>query len=747
MKSPTRSFFLAALLCLALAAALWASGQALVPRLLAAVGPQPEFSSEAFALPRYYFETGQPDKAVDELKTLLGSNPLPPVETAAKADLQRIIFLQSNTWGQLSFWVRNISSFLPAKLIIASIFLWLIALIFYFIQVIGPHPLFVVLPFVDQAGLNLREELPVAILDRMREISWQKAKFESTKKVLVENLNLEDLGLISEGKSFDTILGMVSEGDSVDTIALLETALLFSTGLNDVPLARLLNSIRLWAEQPKYLVRGRFEKVDKAIWVSSQLIDRKRGSIDQAWNCEIDTSHSRRVELVDNILFPLLFRFSNVLGTSKWDALLALYAGLEEFQSFIQYRERTYHLDSAKYYLEKAISLDPTYGLAHYNLGLVHFADGDYKAAREHLMEAARVLKEGVLQFSALYYYAVALFQQGEDWAYERAVQTFQSLIDSEGIPQDILLLAKSSMIVTYAKMAVRKPQRRSELADKVFSESSQILEAVEQSDVKAEMFCARGYAYLALTQWKEAKTSFEEALQQNPGHITSLIGLGESCYRQMQYDDAISALRNAALLSPSGEYVHYRIGKLYWEMGNSDDAIAAYQQAPQLAVAHLALGKIYQQPEYGQLNAALDEFRTAVKLNGRLSDAWVNIAWTLLELEDDSGLAEAETAARRAVQLEKSENQFWHRRAVLALCLLKRGKKEVAFQQACKAVELNSRQAQGHYILALCQMELGRPSAALESLKKVLDVDKKNTWRPKAEALLEELRGKSQTP
>jgi tetratricopeptide (TPR) repeat protein len=176
------------------------------------------------------------------------------------------------------------------------------------------------------------------------------------------------------------------------------------------------------------------------------------------------------------------------------------------------------------------------------------------------------------------------------------------------------------------------------------------------------------------------------------------------------------------------------------------DSAIDAYQRAPRLAVAHLALGKVYQLPEYRQLQAALDEFRTAVKLNGRLSDGWVNIAWTVLELEDESGLSEAETAARRAVQLEKSKNQYWHRRAVLALCLLRRGKKEVAFQQACKAVELNPRQAQSHYILALCQIELGRPADALESLKKVLELDKKNSWRPKAEKLLKELKEKSQT-
>ena len=378
MKSPTRSFFLAGLLCLILGAVLGASGQALVPRLIGAVGPQPEFSSEALALPRYYFETGQPDKAVDELRALLGSDPLPPIETAAKTDLQRIISLQSNIWGQLAFWVRNLSSFLPAKLIIASLFLWLIALIFYFIRALGPHPLFVVMPFVDRADVGFGENLSTMILSRMREISWQRTNLPNNQKLISENLDIPSIGL-------------VDEGDSLDTIALLETALLFSTGINDFPLVRLINSIRLWAEQPKYLIRGCFEKTDNQVCINFQLLDRKKGRIEKVWNCTMDFHQSRRSELIDNILFPLLFHFSKEVGTNKWEALLASHAGLEAFQSYLQYQEHASNLNSARNYLEQAIRLDPAYRLAYYNLGVVHLAAGEYEKACERFLNAMRL--------------------------------------------------------------------------------------------------------------------------------------------------------------------------------------------------------------------------------------------------------------------------------------------------------------------------------------------------------------------
>lgn len=365
-----------------IAIALQATGIYLAPNILRSIGQLPEFSSSLFTSPRYYFVTGRPEKAIEELTPFLPKADSPNlVEDAAKKDYDRIISLQSNPFGQLAFWMLNISWSLPSAFIITAIFLGLTAIVFYLVRIIGPHPLFVVMPFVDYADLNLSDNLPTMILSRMREIAWQKNSLPNTQKVITENLDIPSLGL-------------VNEGGTLDTVALLETALLFSTGINDFPLARLLNSLRLWAEQPKYLVTGYFEKTYEKIWISFQLLDRKNGSIEQAWNCEINACQSRRAELIDNILFPLLFHFSKELGTKKWDALLASHAGLEAFQSYIQYQERTYHLELAKSYLEQAVHLDPAYGLAHYNLGIVHLTAGEYDKARERFMDAMRLAKE-----------------------------------------------------------------------------------------------------------------------------------------------------------------------------------------------------------------------------------------------------------------------------------------------------------------------------------------------------------------
>jgi hypothetical protein len=111
----------------------------------------------------------------------------------------------------------------------------------------------------------------VTIFDRMRK--YPQKQFQKHAKVIAENLDIPSLGLVSE-----RLLN-----------AALKQPYCFHRSMTFI--GRLLNSIRLWAKTEVPGVR-RFEKVDKNIWVSFQLIDRKKESIEQAWN-EIDTDRSR----------------------------------------------------------------------------------------------------------------------------------------------------------------------------------------------------------------------------------------------------------------------------------------------------------------------------------------------------------------------------------------------------------------------------------------------------------------------
>lgn len=725
MKTPQRLFFLMALICLMMGFLL----QFLVPglgySLLKSRGKLPSLNGKKLVLAKYYFDTGQPEKSVSEVTKQIAS--LSAIDaTTAQEDLGRILSLYQNPDGQVGFLILQISSNWPSKLYVA--FLILIACCIgtlIYGRLIKRH-LFAVMPFTNYSGLNIGEELPATVLDRVHEIAWQSKNLRYASKLIAENLDIPTMGMSTDQGTFDTT-------------AFLETALLFSMGISDFPLARLINSIKLWFEQPNYLVRGSFETIQNRLLITIQLIDNRKGKTVQVWNYEMaESKYRRHSEIVDIVLYPLYFHFSTNLEATHWETLYALHAGIEEFQNYLYHRSQIHHLGLAEDYLEKAIELDPSYGLAHYNLGLLYLISGDYEKACELLRDAPKLTQNTELARWSTYNYGVALFQISQDWANQRAANVFEGIISSKDTTDSLKMMTHASLAATYAKMAGRLTNRKQELTHKAFDEADSVLQAQGLQDAKAIAWTAKGYAYLALDQLDNAQIMFEEGHRTDMRNITCLIGLGEVFYRYRKTDEALSALKQATILSPRGGYAHYRIGKLYWEMKDYKRAVEAYQQASNLSVARLALGKIFL--EDGLLTEALEEFRATAHLNSHSADAWENIAWTILELNDEALMAEAELAARRSVQLEKNDSLLWHRHAVLSRCLLKRNKNEPALREALLAVRLAPERAQAHYVLALCQMQIGRKDDAKSTLSRVIELDKKGFWRSEAQRTLKEI-------
>ena len=144
------------------------------------------------------------------------------------------------------------------------------------------------------------------------------------------------------------------------------------------------------------------------------------------------------------------------------------------------------------------------------------------------------------------------------------------------------------------------------------------------------------------------------------------------------------------------------------------------------------------------ELDSALVEFRAAAKINRKLSDAWVNIAWTILEsenVEDEELLDECLQAARRSLQLEYGTQQEWHRRSILALALIKTKKYDLAINEARKALDLSPNNPQAKYCMALCESQIGRTDVAMKLLQEILRSSKQKEWRARSEILLQRLR------
>ncbi len=127
---------------------------------------------------------------------------------------------------------------------------------------------------------------------------------------------------------------------------------------------------------------------------------------------------------------------------------------------------------------------------------------------------------------------------------------------------------------------------------------------------------------------------------------------------------------------------------------------------------------------------------------------AWAILKQTETQTVAEAGLmAEAEGAARRAIQLEKQEKQVWQRIAVLAECLLRQSKLEEALKQANLAVNTAPNQPQPQVVLGGIFAAMKQKAKAKAAFEKAVGLDKKGYWKELAEKQLKKLsaaRGKN---
>jgi tetratricopeptide (TPR) repeat protein len=346
----------------------------------------------------------------------------------------------------------------------------------------------------------------------------------------------------------------------------------------------------------------------------------------------------------------------------------------------------------------------------------------------------------------ATYNYGISLFHLGQDWAYEHAIEAFQKVLRELALAHtstlvEIRELAQGSLACTYAKLANRKRQQKDLFCDLAFAQTRQLLENPSTNKVaRALAFTSNGLAYMSQDQYDQAIDSFREALEFDH-NITAQLGIGEAYLKSGKREEAMDAYQKANQMTTNGGYAAYRLGNLFREINNRELAVEAYKRASALSVARLALGKIYL--EDNELESALQEFRSAVQINRKNSEAWVNIAWTILEMQnaDEQLIQEGVQTARRSVQIDRGNTNEWHRRTILALSLIAAQKPEQALREAKLGLDLAPDKAQTKFCVALCEFHLGRGNEAKNILLEILQSEERGLWRTKSERLMQELK------
>lgn len=123
-----------------------------------------------------------------------------------------------------------------------------------------------------------------------------------------------------------------------------------------------------------------------------------------------------------------------------------------------------------------------------------------------------------------------------------------------------------------------------------------------------------RGNTAMEQGQWATAQERYQNALHQDPADLVALVGLAETYYIQGQFDAALDALQGA-LSRVDLPILHYRLGRLYAEMGQIELSIAelnrAQEAAPDVARFHVALGDACLNA--GQEDCAQEQYEAAV--------------------------------------------------------------------------------------------------------------------------------------
>ncbi len=141
---------------------------------------------------------------------------------------------------------------------------------------------------------------------------------------------------------------------------------------------------------------------------------------------------------------------------------------------------------------------------------------------------------------------------------------------------------------------------------------------AVKAGPKQPEAHFGLGYLYWKQRRYVEAEREFRAELAGNPDHALSLAYLGDMMLRDSHRETALSALKKAEALNNNLHVVHQDLGIYYQSEKQLDQAVKEFQEAvrtsPANYDAHYRLARIYQQ--LGRKQDAAKEFATVQKLH-----------------------------------------------------------------------------------------------------------------------------------
>ncbi len=214
------------------------------------------------------------------------------------------------------------------------------------------------------------------------------------------------------------------------------------------------------------------------------------------------------------------------------------------------------------------------------------------------------------------------------------------------------------------------------------------------------------------------AAASLRTALAADPDNLLANYNLGFIAYRLRGYEEALQRLNRTIELRPDHPEAHYTLGLTYLALGRNDEAIKALEKAvaidPRHVGARFNLANAYARA--GRTRDAAEQQKAFADLSGRSKAAAekeaqiktrsVKAVQFLLELKYPEALGEYQALAAQYPDHAPLYNE-------VGRLQMRLGQRQEALASLRKAVELDPRLSEPHYLLASLYREMGDGTSA----------------------------------
>jgi predicted O-linked N-acetylglucosamine transferase (SPINDLY family) len=330
--------------------------------------------------------------------------------------------------------------------------------------------------------------------------------------------------------------------------------------------------------------------------------------------------------------------------------------------------------DAAIKCYEKAITINPSYYKAHYNLGGVLQELGKLNSSIKSFERALSIKPD----YAEAHNNIGNVFKELDQ--FDNAIKSFRRAIEIKpnyleahfnlgSIFQDLNNL--EAAIISYERVLVIKPNF-------------------------AELHNNLGVIFQGIGQLDSAQEHLEDAVRIMPDFSEAFNNLGNVFKELNQLDRAINCFNKAVAINPNFDKAHNNIGNVFKELGQFDNAIKSYEMAistnPNYAEAYDNLGSLLK--VLGQKYDAVTSYQKSLTIKPNNSEVHNNLAVIFMELgELDASIKSYETALSINPEYVEAYNN-------LGIALNLNGQPEEAIKTYQKALSIKSDYAEVYFNL-----------------------------------------------